>query len=97
MLSKENIKVFWFGSYLTTYHLENAEMTTELRDDLMGFSFDNLHSAFINYHTHNPNSDPSIFHFFPPFLECLKKLVCYNFHPCSLDTGIYEFYDTAII
>ena len=59
-------------------------MTTELRDDLINFSFNNLHNVFKNYQTHNPDRGPSIFHFFLPFLECVKKLVCNHFHSCIL-------------
>ena len=59
-------------------------MTSELCDDLINFSFDNLHDVFENYHTHDPTSRLTIHHFVPPFLECLKKLVCYHFHSCIL-------------
>ena len=73
-----------FGFYDTIPHLENAEMTTELCDDLINFSFDNLHNTFKNYPIHNPTSRLTLHHFVPPFLECLKKLVCYHFHSCIL-------------
>ena len=55
-------------------------MTTELCDDLINFSFDNLHNVFKNYQIYNPTSRLIIHHFVPPFLECLKKLVCYYLH-----------------
>jgi hypothetical protein len=57
-------------------------MTTELRDDLINFSFDNLHNVFKNYHTQYPDENYNIFSFFPRFLECVKKLVCHHVHSC---------------
>ena len=59
-------------------------MTTELRDDLINFSFDDLHDVFKNNQIHNPNSDHTIFYFVPLFLECLKKLVWCHCHFCVL-------------
>jgi hypothetical protein len=81
---KEHIKLFMLAYDNTTYHLENAEMTTELREDLINFSFDILYNVFKNYQTHNPTHRLTIHRFIPPFLECLKKLVCYHFHSCIL-------------
>ena len=80
---KENVDLFSFGFHNTVRHLENAEMTTELRDDLIEFSFDDLHNVFKNYKTHNPNDHLTIFRFFPRFLECLKKLVGHHSHMFS--------------
>jgi hypothetical protein len=62
-------------------------MTTELHDDLVNFSFNNLYEAFKNYQTHNPLipfSRVTIFRFVPRFLECLKELVCHHSHSCVL-------------
>ena len=84
-----------FGFRHTTYHLENAEMTIELRDDLMNFSLTNLHNALKNHQTQHLDTNYNTFHFVPPFLECLKQLVCRHFHSCVL--SIYILYDTAII
>jgi hypothetical protein len=56
-------------------------MTTELRDDLINFSFDNLHNVFKNHQTQYPDNAYTMFEFVPCFLECLKKLVCD--HPLS--------------
>jgi hypothetical protein len=80
--SIENVRILSFGFQYTVYHLENAEMTTELRDDLINFSFDNLHNVFKNYHTQYPDENYNIFSFFPRFLECVKKLVCHHVHSC---------------
>ena len=80
MLPKENVEILLFSFRNTIYHLENAEMTTELRDDLINFSFDNLHNVFKNFQIHNPNIHLTLFDFLPEFLECLKKLVCHHFH-----------------
>ena len=63
-------------------------MTAELRDDLVNFSFNNLLDVFKNHQTQYPNTMIyNIFRFSPPFLKCLKKLVCHHFHsfiPCIL-------------
>jgi hypothetical protein len=72
-------------------------MTTELCDDLINFSFDNLHDVFENYQTHIPTSRFTIHHFVPPFLECLKKLVCYHSTLAFSAYCIYTFYTVAII
>jgi len=64
-------------------------MTSELHNDLLNFSCDNLHDVFKNYQTHNPNSHLTILRFVPPFLECSKKLVCYHFHRCILGMPVF--------
>jgi hypothetical protein len=70
-------------------------MTTELCNDLINFSFDNLHDAFKNYQTQRPDDiDGMIFHFFPRFLECLKQLVCHDF--CTFILCILIFTHFAI-
>jgi len=67
-------------------------MTTELGDDLINFSFDNLHNVFKNYHTQHPDDNYNIFSFFPRFLECVKKLVCHHFHFCILCILIFTHF-----
>jgi hypothetical protein len=49
------------------HHLENAEMTPQLQDDLMSFSFDKLRDVFENLHTQYPERHVShnICHFAP--------------------------------
>jgi hypothetical protein len=84
----------WFGFYNTTYHVENAEMTFELRGDLINFSFNNLQDVFKNSHVRNPDRTYGIFTFLPPFLTSLKKLV-WLFLKRSLHT--YIFYETVIL
>jgi hypothetical protein len=71
----------WRSFVFTVYHLENTEMTPELQDDLIDFSFDNLQDVFKNYCIQNPDQPFNICYFIPSFLECLKKLVCH--HLCS--------------
>jgi hypothetical protein len=70
--------LFGYGFHNICRHLENAEITTELCDDLIDFSFNNIHDVFKNHQTNNPNSHNTIFCFVPRFLECLKKLVCHH-------------------
>jgi len=68
-------------------------MTTELCDDLINFSFDDLHAAFKNYQTQHPDDiDGMIFHFFPRFLECIKQLVCHDFCTCILCILIFTHF-----
>jgi len=87
--------MIWFGYYNTPYHLQNAEMTPELRDDLINFSFENLRDVFKNSQIWSPDGTYNILTFFPPFLMALKKLVCYGSSlTCSLHT--YVFYEIAI-
>jgi len=50
-------------------------MTTELHDDLINFSFNDLYDVFKNNQTHEPDSYLTIFDFVLPFLKCLKELV----------------------
>jgi len=38
------------GVFGAVYHLENAEMTPELQDNLINFSFDNLQDVFNFFH-----------------------------------------------
>ena len=66
------------------YHLENAEMTTELQDDLINFSFENLHDVFEKFKTQAPRIAYMRFYFVPCFLECLGKLVCHHSPSCLL-------------
>ena len=65
-----------FCFYDIVYHLENAEMTPELHDDLVNFSFDNFW---------NVNNSRDIVHGFSVlFLKCLKRLVRYHIYSCVL-------------
>ena len=80
--NKEYVKTTWLGFFCTVDHLENAEMTPELRDDLINFSIDNLQNVMKELHLQNADGSYSICYFCPHFLECLKKLVCH--HLCSL-------------
>jgi len=71
----------WIAHDDIFYHLENAEMTPELCDDLINFSFNNL--SDVAKHSSHPNSY-DVHHFAPFFLGCLKKLVCYHIYSCIL-------------
>ena len=68
----------------TFYHLENAEMTPELCDDLIKFSFDIL------WDLNKPKMHDSdweyvnVHNFSPTFLGCLKRLVCHHIYLCIL-------------
>ena len=68
--------------YSTVYHLENAEMTPELCDDLINFSFDYLWD-FSKPKVHN-SVYVNVRYFCPAFLECLKRLVCRHIYLCIL-------------
>ena len=71
--------MLWIGYYDFGYHLENAEMTPELCDDLGHFSFDCLQDVLKG----EPESRIGGIHYFSPrFLKCLKKLVCYHCYSC---------------
>ena len=88
----------WLGYFCTVYHLENAEMTSELHDDLIHFSFDNLQNVIKDLNSHSYHG-PSyhICYFTPRFLGYLKKLVCH--HCCSFVLQILmhaRFSDLAI-
>jgi len=71
----------WRNIPSTFYHLQNADMTPELQDDLMNFSFDNLQNVLKIYHIQNSDGYYNICYFSHNFLGCLKKLVCH--HVCS--------------
>jgi len=77
---KANIDSLEIGYYHIVYHLENAEMTPELRDDLIAFSFDCVQDVLKQKYDYWIGD---IRYFSPRFLECLKKLVCYDFCSCS--------------
>jgi hypothetical protein len=70
----------WICYHNIIHLLETAEMTSELCDDLINFSFDKLQGA--NKHRLSGTAGIYIYmhNFFPPFLECLKRLVCYHVH-----------------
>ena len=77
---KENVQILWFGIYNTTYHIEYAEITPELHDDLISFSFDKLQDVFKNYHTPIPDRYTyTLLTFVPGLLTDLKQLVWYRF------------------
>jgi hypothetical protein len=71
--------MLWFGFYNTVYHCENGEITPELRDDLIKFSFDDLEGVMTNSHIRNPDRTYSTLAFAPLFLAGVKKLVCQSF------------------
>ena len=76
--------------YNTFRHLENAEMTPELHDDLINLSLDNLLYFFkITY----PNN---LRFFIVRFLHCLKTLVSIPSFSLTRSPYIYGFHDTAI-
>jgi hypothetical protein len=80
--------------YDIIYHLENAEMTPELCDDLINFSFDNLWDV-TKFTRHNSDWEYVTAHdFSPTFLGCLKRLVCYHITHTFFT---YLFYDAANI
>jgi hypothetical protein len=72
----------WIFLFATIYYFRNAEMTSELYDDLINFSFNNLQDALKD--TQVSKMPYSIFAFTPGFLADLRKLVCYCFHSCIL-------------
>jgi len=68
------------GFYDIVYHLEKAEMTPQLHDDLVKFSFYDLQDLLENHRVKVSGMPYSIFEFAPRFLEGLQKLVCHHFH-----------------
>jgi hypothetical protein len=75
----------------TCCHLENAEMTPELRDDLINLSFDNILDFFkIAYLD-------LLRIFIVRFFNCLKSLVSIPSFSLMRSPCIYAFRDTAII
>jgi hypothetical protein len=76
-------EILWICYYNIVYHLENAEMTPELCDDLINFSFNNL--SDVTKHNDEPHPMGYNVHYFAPlFLECLQRLVCYHIYSCIL-------------
>ena len=69
-------------------------MTPELCDDLINFSFDSLQDVLKESQECIPWPG-SVHNFSPPFLECLKQLVCFHFYSCVLCTNL--LYDAAIL
>jgi len=61
----------WYSYYSTIYHCGNAEITPELCDDLIKFSFDNVQDTLST----NPDAPSAILFFIPVFLSGLRKLV----------------------
>jgi TPP-dependent 2-oxoacid decarboxylase len=72
---KENVHILIFIFNNTTYYIENAEITPELHDDLINFSFDKLQDVFKNYHTFFNRHGFTLLTFIPYLLADLKKLV----------------------
>ena len=88
---KASMEILIFVFYNTVWHLENAEMTPELHDDLTDLSLNNLRDFFkITY----PNR---LRNFIVCFLNCLKKLVSTPSFSLIRSPYIYAFHDTAII
>jgi len=80
-----------FIFYNTFRHLENAEMTPELHDDLVNLSLDNLLDFFkITYPNH-------LRLFIVLLLSCLKTLVSIPSFSLTRSPYIYAFHDIAII
>jgi hypothetical protein len=73
-----------FSLYNTIYQFENAEMTPQLCDDLINFSFDDLQDAIESCHIWNSDMIYSILILLPFLLAVLKKLVCVFTHAFSL-------------
>jgi len=72
-----------FGIATTIHHIKNAEITPELHDDLISFSFDKLQDVFKNNYTLIPDRrGDTLITFIPHLLVDLKRLVCYRFYPC---------------
>ena len=63
-------------------------MTPELRDNLNNFSFESLQDVVETSKALNGWMG-SVYNFSPPFLECLKRLVCYH---SSLVHSSYTYY-----
>ena len=77
------------------YHIANAEITPELHDDLIGFSFDKLQlDDCKNYQAFFPDHHGYTSLTFVPRL--LEKLVWYRFHS-RMKFCLFISYDTAII
>ena len=72
------------GLYNLGYHLENAEMTPELRDRLINFSFDSLQDVVKESKQFDDDWVRFAHDFSTQFLEGLKRLVRYHFYSCVL-------------
>jgi len=71
--------------YNIVYHLENAEMTPELCDDLINFSLNDFWDINKSKIAHSGwNYIVSTHDFSAAFLECLKRLVCHHIYSCVL-------------
>ena len=76
----ENDEWMSIGFYDIVHHLEKAEMTPQLLDDLVNFSFHVLQDLLENHRIKVSGMRYSIFDFAPCFLEGLQKLVRLHFH-----------------
>ena len=70
------------GNWDLIYHLENAEITAELCDELNNFSFTSLQDIVKEHKKFNDSRVDNVYNFSVRFLECLERLVCYHFHSC---------------
>ena len=73
-----------YSYYATTHHCINAEMTPELCDDLIKFSFHDLRDVLHSF----PPPTFRVLSFVPPFLSGLRTLVCY-FSPHEVFAYLY--------
>jgi hypothetical protein len=85
------MEILRFIFYSTFWHLENAEMTPELHDDLTDLSLDNFRDFF------KITSPDHLCIFIVRFLNCLKKLVSMPSFSLARSPCIYAFHDLAII
>ena len=73
-----------FGFDNLVYQLEKADMTPELYDELVNFSFDSLRDVVKEYTKLDNRWERSAHRFSARFLECLKRLVRYHFYSSVL-------------
>jgi len=71
-----------YGS--TIYHLENAEMTPELCDDLFNFSFDNIWDVNKPKMYDSDWTYVDVHNFSARLFGCAKRLVCRQIYLCIL-------------
>ena len=81
---RPHLYLAWMCYYDTIFHCKNAEITPELCDDLINFSFDNLQDVF-----RGTLGGSHLFTFIPRFLSGLKELVRY----CSPHTAFSYLYN----
>jgi len=86
--TEANVDIVLIGYYNIVHHLKNADMTPELRDDLINFSFDSLQDVIREHKESSKNWIGSVHNLSVPFLACLKRLVRYHFYLCVLQIFI---------